>query len=42
LFGVGDEPLLDPSQAYSLGARAGAILVARQPVEGSRKNKFNE
>lgn len=42
LFGVGDEPLLDHSQEYPLSARAGAILVARQPVEGSRKNKFNE
>jgi glycogen operon protein len=40
LFGAGDEPLLDQSQAYPLSARTSVILVTRPPRsqgEGSRR-----
>ena len=45
VFGAGEEPLLDQSQAYPLSARASVILVARLPrsqAEGSRRKKCND
>ena len=44
VFDAGDEPLVDPSQAYPLSARASVILVARPPrsqAESSRRETCN-